>query len=269
MSSLDEFLKLVADQLGGSTRRVGKQIELVLPEREPIILDSEVEQNTVSSERLLFVEKQAASVLAAPAVLFAAELNNAGRNRRTILRVAFGYHLLNGRPCFRRYTSYFELAHKQARTIRGDDNLFAERSPSVRERKPDFSLIETHISALGRQITEVYEDYLNDAGVKTELRTIADRRRAELFELDLLYNRKSQRHLRTYGINPERPGEKPPSPSDEFRRKRALVYERHVPLVAVKVLSIGTVLTPTDGKKVLLGLPFVHGIDESCWLPAE
>jgi hypothetical protein len=228
-----------------------------------------MDQKTLSRERLLFVEKQAASVLLAPAVLFAAELNNGGRNRRTILRIAFGYNLLNGRPCFRRYTSYLEPATKRTRTIRGDDNLFARRSSSVKERKLDYSFIEAHVGELGRQVTEVYEDYLNDAEVKTEIRMMAERRRTELFELDLLYNRKSQRHLRTYGINPERPWEKPSSPSDEFRRKRAILYERHTPLVAVKILSVGTVLTPTDGKKGLLGLPFVHGIDESRWLPAE
>lgn len=258
MNSFNRFVELVASELGGTTRNKAKRIELTLPGREPIVIDPQAEPKQLSRERLALVEKQAALVQITPAALFAAAIENGskGRSRKTILRVAFGYRLINGHPCFRRYTSYFEPISKRKATIRGDDRLFAEPSASLIQRNPDFGFIQQHVDELSRQVAEVYEDYFDDAEVNSEVRAIGERRKEELFELDLLYNRRSQRHLRTYGVNTDQPWEKPSSPAEEFRRKKAIVYQRHAPLVSVEILSVGTVLTPVDGKTGPLRLPF-------------
>jgi hypothetical protein len=267
MNSFRRFLELVASELGGTVRSKEEKFVLARPDKEPIVIDPQVDQEQLSRERLAYVEKQAALVLLTPAVLFAAGIENEPRtrNRKTILRVAFGYRLINGRPCFRRYTSYFEPVSNRRGTIRGDDTLFAESSSPI-QRNPDLSFIQEHVGKLSRRIADVYDDYLSDPEVDAEVRAIGTRRKSELFELDLLYNRQSQRHLRTYGVNTEKPWEKPPSPAEEFRRKKAIVYQRHAPLVSVEILSVGTVLTPVEGKTGSLRLPFSEQISADRWL---
>lgn len=265
MSSSIKFLELVASELGGTLRREGDKLELVLTGRQAIVINQSAEEKEITQDRLEFVEKQAAIVLLTAPVLFAAELKNPqqSRSRKTVLRVAFGYRLIKGRPCFRRYTSYLEPTSGRTVIIRGDDHLLGELSSTILERNADHSLINEYLHEMSRQVAEAQNDYLTDKDVKAELQALAERQRSELFELNLLYNRKSQRHLRTYGVNPEKPSEKPTSPVDEFRRKRLIVYQRHVPRVSVDVLSLSTVRIPLVGKAGPLQLPFWEGIPEN------
>jgi hypothetical protein len=261
VTSIQRFVELVALELGGTALSQERRIALRLTSGESIAIDptATAANGEVSRERLLYVEQQAAIALLAAPIYFGAEVADRSRRQKlvTVLRAAFGYRLTNGRPCLRRYTSYFEPTSGQRGTIRGDDELFAALTVEVR---PDTSFIHQHLAGMALQIRQAFDDYWKDAELNMELEAIGERQRSELFELDLLYNRRSQRYLRTYGVDPEAPEKKPSSPTEEFNRKRRIVVHRHAPTISVEILSLGTVVTAVGEGSGFIQLPFLQSI---------
>jgi hypothetical protein len=267
VSAVQEFLRWVARELGGRERKCGQMIALHLPDRQidiDLLVDS---QGQPSRNHLEFVEQKAAVALLAPPTIFGAKI--LGRvspaRRRTILRVAFGFRLVAGPPCLRRYTSYFDLAQSQPWTIRGDDALFAAEGPV--ETPPDTSLIARSLDTPATEISAASYDYLRDPDTALALRELTEHFKSELVELDLLYRRRSQRHVRSYGIDPDSPESAVfDSPSKEFERKKAIVHERHAVRGGMQVLSIGTISTPLAMAKGRVRLPFLKGVAEDRWV---
>jgi hypothetical protein len=267
VNAVEEFLHLVARELGGRARKCGQRIALHLPDRR-IELDLLVDcQGQPSRNHLEFVEQKMGVALLAPPTIFGAKI--AGRvppgRRRTILRVAYGFRLVAGPPSFRRYTSYFDPAQSRRWTIRGDDALFATEGPA--EAQPDTSLIARSLDTVATEISAASDDYFRDPDTALALKELNDRFKSELVELDLLYRRRSQRHVRSYGLDPDSPKSTVfDSPSKEFERKKAIVHERHAVKGDVQVLSIGTISTPIAIAKGRVYLPFLAEVAEDRWV---
>ena len=266
VNAIESFLNLVARELGARTRKRGQTITLQLRDRQ-IDLDSLESKGPPSLSRLEFVEQKAAMALLAPPSIYGARLVGSvprGR-RRTIVRVAFGLRLLAGSPCCRRYTSYFDPEEPPPRTIRGDDGLFAAEGRA--EAPPDTSLIARSLGDAVMEIGAASDDYRRDPETALALKELGERLKSELVELDLLYRRRSQRHVRSYGLDPESPASTAfDSPVKEFERKRAIVYERHAIKAGVQVLSIGTISTPIAAKHGMARLAFLARVPEDSWL---
>jgi hypothetical protein len=168
-------------------------------------------------------------------------------------------------PCFRRYTSYFDPAQSRPWTIRGDDALFTAEGPV--EAPPETSLIARSLDTAATEISAASDDYLRDPDTALALTELNERFKSELVELDLLYRRRSQRHVRSYGIDPDSPTSTAfDSPTKEFERKRAIVHERHSVKGGVQVLSIGTISTPLAMAKGRVHMPFLAGVAEDRWV---
>jgi hypothetical protein len=269
VGSIETFLRLVAGELGGRVRVHRHTLDLLLPDRQ-VAIEATNRDGPPSRGRLEYVEQKAAiALLAVPALFGAAVAGRSPRGKRSIvLRVAFGFRLLARQTCFRRYTSYIETGTRRRWTIRGDDDLFAEDGTAT-EAPPDTSQIAKHLGALAAQISDASEDYLLDPDTSSAVAALAERLKSELFELDLLYNRRSQRHVRSYGLNPEKPSRAFDSPALEFERKKMIVHQRHAARATLHVLSVGTVTTPVAGTAEIVRLPFLRNVSADRWISSR
>lgn len=269
VDAVERFLQVVARELGGRASKRRQRFTLQLPDRR-VNFDTFESQELPSRDHLELVEQKAAMALLAPPTIFGARIAGSvprGR-RRTILRVAFGFRLLAGSPCFRRYTSYFNSEERRPWTLRGDDAMFT--AEELAEAPPDASLIAQSLREVAQQISAASDDYLRDPDTALALKELSERFKSELVELDLLYRRRSQRHIRSYGLDPESPESTTfDSPVKEFERKRAIVHERHAVRAGVQVLSIGTISTPIAGGRGAVRMPFLVGVPTERWVVSD
>lgn len=268
MNGLQRFVSRYAAEVGGRARLKGADVELLLPDRDPLVVHAETDGERVPQDRLKMIEKEAAIALLAETGLFALTvLDRGGRRRRDalLLRVAFGYYVINGRRCCQRFTAYFEPGSGQAATLRGDDRLFSEDS-NTEEVVLDRQLIRTHTPEIVSLVRGAYDAYVTDARQVAEFQAMAERRRDRLFELELLYARKSRRHIRTYGVDPRDSASRPPSATEEYRRRKMSVLRKYLPRVGVNLLSVGVIETPAKRRRGQLLAPFLPDPEDRRWL---
>lgn len=268
MSALKDFVTAVADEQRGRLRTRGEHLELELPGRSPVIIDSDPKEPQVSRDRLEFVEKQAAIALLAEPRSFSVSVKDDAwkRNQRlTLLRVAFGYYVVNGARCFQRYTAYYDTRNDVGAVLEGDDNLF---SSSTEDVELEFSQMEISAARLKLVLLVqfAYQHFITGHRQVQEFQAIADHQRHCLFELDLLYRRTSKQHIRTFGVDLNDLKSRPPSVSDEFHRRKLDVVTRHVPKVAATILSTGVVISPVKGQKKRVQMPFLPEPTDRRWL---
>ena len=268
MKALRNFLSLVADQLGGTLRTRGGNIELKLPRRLPVIIDLAKDASKVSKERLMFVEKQAAIALMSEPTSFSVTVKDDAwrRNRRvTLLRVAFGYYIINGARCFQRYTAYYDTQNAVVAVLLGNDNLF---SPTTKTVNSEYNLSQFNTAGptLASLVQSVYQHFIKGDRQIREFKAIADHQSDRIFELGLLYERRSKQHIRTFGVDLNDLKSRPPSASDEFHRRRLDILSRHIPRVALKILSTGIVVSPAKGRKKSILMPFIPKPKDKRWI---
>jgi hypothetical protein len=270
VKALLRFVSRVAAEAGGEVHQRGSSVDLLLPGRDPISVEAETDDRRVPHERLRFVEKQAAIALLAEPSLFALLVLDNGKKvgrRVEIIRVAFGYYIVNGRRCFERYTAYVEPRSGTTATLRGDDRLFSEAT-SRQEGTFDREVIERLTPTILSLVRGAHEHFVTGARQVAEFQAMADRRRNRLFELELLYARKSRHHIRTYGVDPRDSASRPPSATEEFRRRKMGVLRKYLPRVSVNILSVGVVRTPARRKGGQLLAPFLPEPADDRWLAA-
>ena len=268
MNALKDFVAAVADEVGGTLRTRGEHLELELQGRPPVIIDLDPTEVQVSHDRLLFVEKQAAIALLAEPGSFSVAVNDAAwmRNRRvTLLRVAFGYYVVNGARCFQRYTAYYDARNDLGAVLAGDDNLFSSSTETV-ELESGLTEISAARLRLVSLVQSAYQHFISGHRQAQEFQAIADRQRVRLFELDLLYRRRSKQHIRTFGVDLNDLKSRPPSASDEFHRRKLDILARHVPKVSATILSTGVVISPAKGQNKRVQMPFLPEPTDRRWL---
>ncbi len=268
MNATQEFIAAVASELGGRLRSDGEHVELEVPGRPPVIIDSSANGQQVSHDRLELVEKQAAIALLADPKSFSIAVRDDSwkQNRRlTLFRVAFGYYIVNGARCFQRYTAYYDVKDDIGAVLVGEDNLFLGASEDA---KLDYGLRDAyaHKHKLVSLVQSACQHFINGQRQTAEFQAIADSQRDRDFELDLLYRRTSKQHIRSFGVDLYDLKSRPPSVSDEFHRRKLDVVTRHIPKVAVIILSTGVVNSPAKGQKKHLQMPFLPGPSDERWI---
>ena len=267
-ASLRRFVSQVAALQGGSVRKKGAGVELRLPDRDPIRVEATPGDKRVAHDRLQWVEKQAARALLAEPSLFAVTVvadSKAARRPVVLLRVAFGYYIVNGKRCFERYTGYVDPGRGTTATLRGDDRLFARGSRTT-EAPVDRTPFERSTPTLLALLRSAQDDFVTTPRAVSEFEAMATRRNNRMFELELLYARRSRHHIRTYGVDPRDAASRPPSATEEYRRRKVGVLRKYLPRVAVCVLSVGIVKTPARRKAGQLIAPFYPEPGDDRWL---
>ena len=268
MNALIRFMSLVANELGGTVVTQKDHLELHLEGEPPVIVPLNANRSQFTQERLRLVEKQAAIALLSDPAYFTVTVTTDTwkRCRKTqLMRVAFGLYIVNGVRCFQRYTAYYEAGSGLCAVLLGDDAIFSRNIDSIEQRR-ERSKIKASWPKIGFLYQVAYKHFINSDNQVQQFQALSERQKEYLFDLNLLYSRKSKRHIRTHGVDLNDCNSHPSSATDEFQRRKANIMSRYIPQVGIMLLSTGVVTSPARRCKEILQMPFIPSPEDKRWL---
>jgi hypothetical protein len=259
---------VIATECGWELYTKDDQITVTIDGQTQYVINVRAKGVDISRERLMLVEKQAAIALLAKPACFAVAIETNGWERcrkLNLVRVVVGLYMVNGSRCFQRFTAYCDVANSYVALLEGEDRLFAEEVTSIADRIKGTEIAESR-AAIAGLIRHAQEHYRGASAQEQEFAALEDCRSKHLFELDLLYERRSKQHIRTFGVDLGDCKSRPPSANEEYQRRKLDIRSRFLPRVATQVISAGVVVTPAKGRRAELQTPFFPDLGDGRWI---